>query len=152
MLFIRMMLKDVSERLDLGIVPRTEHRNRDGRKASQKLVIREILLPFPAITVYFPAADHTLGGFYCFWSPPSLRQLQQASLETCHLEEAHIPSADAVPSPHLPPLLPYLPALATANIFFLSWCGCHTHKKIEVVYELHSASCHIYINYIWLYI
>lgn len=151
MLFARMMLKDGSERLDLGIVPRTEHRKRDGSRASQNLAIREVMFPFPAITVYFPAADHASGGLYCFWSPSFLRQLWQVLLEMPRLEESRIPCADAVPPPHLPPLLPYFPALATANIFFLSQYGRHTHK-VEVAYELHSASHNIYINYIWLYI
>lgn len=116
MLFVRMVLKDSSGRLDLDIGPRTEHRNRNSSKASWKLAIREILLPFPIITAYFPAADHTSVDLYCFWSPSSLRQQWQVLLETCHYGESHIPCADAVPSPHLPPSLRWL---QTMYLFFL---------------------------------
>lgn len=116
MLFVRMVLKDSSGRLDLGIVPRTEHRDRSSSRASWKLAIREVLLPFPTITAYFPTADHTSVGLYCFWSPPSLRQRWQVLLETCHHEESHIPCADAVPSPHLPPSLHWLQPM---DSFFL---------------------------------
>ena len=108
--------------------------------------IREVLLPFPAITVY------CLSWCWLHLRAPLLllvASILEAAVAGFVTMKSHIPCADTVPTPRLPPLLPYLPALATANVFFPSWCGCPTHKTTEVVYELRNASHSIIHDYIY---